>query len=300
MSLHNAMLDACKAVGIKPPKHTRQGRWCVTDTDGKNGKGDGRVKIDDDGKGGVAWNHQTGQHVRFRETGPDGAPIPIVRDYAAERARLEEEAEIAATCERIVRACRVERHPYLARKGFPDEEGLVIDSITSCLPKGKLGEDVAFRLPKEAPFLIVPGRVGRKITTVQFITPSGDKKNIYRGIMSGACHRIATGHETWVCEGIATALSVRAALRLLGRQATVLCAFAAHNAEKVATATGGIIAADHDKPVDTFGGLGTGEYYARRSGLPWVMPPTPGDFNDMHVSEGLRAVAMRLRGVMSG
>ena len=58
---------------------------------------------------------------------------------------------------------------------------------------------------------------------------------------------------------------------------------------------GALIAADHDKPIPDFGGLGTGEFYARRTGRKWAMPPAMGDWNDLHQSEGLRAVAIHLR-----
>lgn len=143
----------------------------------------------------------------------------------------------------------------------------------------------------------MPGRVGKTITTIQFIAPDGTKKNILRGVMSGASHRIASGRDTWVCEGIATAMTVRAALRLLGASVTVLSAFSASNVGQVAEAIpGSRIAADHDKPVESLEGLGAGEFYARRSGRKWTMPKLQeDDFNDLHQREGLRAVALHLR-----
>ena len=55
-----------------------------------------------------------------------------------------------------------------------------------------------------------------------------------------------------------------------------------------------VIAALHDKPVEASGGLGTGEYYARRSGCRLAIPPERGDWNEMHQSKGLRAVARLL------
>ena len=141
-----------------------------------------------------------------------------------------------------------------------------------------------------------PGSILR-IETLQFITADGDKKNLLRGKMGGATHRIATGRETWVCEGIATALTVRAALRLLGRSVTVLSAFSASNVGKVAAGIPNArIAADHDKPQEQLHGKGTGEFYADASGRKWVMPPELGDFNDMHQAKGLRDVAVYLKG----
>jgi len=301
LSLAEALSAACAAVGVEPPKRRpTPGKWMQTDTLAKNGKGDGRILIFDDETGGVVWNHQTSKNHRFR-IGEAGA---TKRDPEAERRARQREAEreaerrqVAGICSAIVRGCRQEPHPYLARKGFPDEIGLVCDDPREFFPAGRFGEMLAHALPEgPGPFLIVPGRIDGKITTVQFITPDGVKKNILRGVMGGAFHRIATGRDTWVCEGIGTALSVRAALRLLGASVTVLSAFSASNVGQVAEGIpGSRIAADHDKPVETLEGLGAGEFYARRSRRPWVMPPEFGDFNDWHVRDGLRAVALHLR-----
>ncbi|MEQ3625959.1 MAG: hypothetical protein ABNH26_08630 [Celeribacter sp.] len=302
MSYHDAMRSACEAVGIQPPRRIVPGRWIKSAVVGKSAANtSGRVMIDPDEQGGVAYNWTTGEHQRFHVGGaPANGRSAPKRDPEADRRQQEERREIAATCERIVRACRHEPHPYLAAKGFPDELGLVIDDVRAALPDNKLGERLASALPEgDGPLLVVPGRIAKAVTTVQFITVDGAKKNILGGQMSGAAHRIATGRETWVCEGIATALTVRAALRLLGRSATVLSAFSAHNVCKVASGlTGSVVAAENDKPLEQFGGMGTGEYYARKAVRTWSMPPALGDFNDMHEQDGLRAVALHLRKVM--
>lgn len=290
MSVHDAMNEACRAVGIIPPKRVMRGRWALADIDGKaNGKGDGRVMIDADGQGGVAYNWQTGEHARFRDAAAP-ASAPRRADPEIERQRIERERAAASLCRAIIKAATPATHSYLARKGFPDELGLVCETLPD-LRGQSLGD-------MEGPYLIVPGLIGKDVTTAQIIGACGSKLNIRGGRMSGAAHRIATGRETWVCEGIATALSVRAALRLLGRSATVLSAFAANNVAKVASAIpGSIIAADHDKPIEALHGKGTGEFYAAGTGRRWVMPPDLGDFNDMHMAEGLRAVALHLKGV---
>lgn len=300
MSLDAAMTEACRAVGIEPPRSTPPGRWIQTPAEGKGkGNGAGRVKIDPDRAGGVVWNWLTGESKRFRADGSSASLTPAQRRAIRETAEADaaRAREVSRVCEQIVGACEVAPHPYLARKGFPDERGLTIDSVTRFLPAGQFGEAMARALPQgEGPMLVIPGRVGRAITTLQFITAEGDKRNILGGTMAGASHRIATGREAWVCEGIATALTVRAALRLLGRSATVLSAFAANNVAKVAGQIDAcIIAADHDRPLDQLGGLGTGEFYARGTGRRWVMPPVMGDFNDWHQAEGLRAVAMFIK-----
>lgn len=300
MSIEAAMSDACRAVGIVPPARVQPGRWIPTPADGKSrGNTSGRVMLNPDRASGVAWNWITGEKARFTDAGSNGSPAPRRVDHTAARAEAERRAIAAEACRRIVAACAPAQHPYLARKGFPDELGLVIEDVRPHLPRGDLGEAMARALPEsDAPLLVIPGRVGRDLVTVQFITADGAKKNILGGAMSGACHRIATGRETWVCEGIATALSVRAALRLLGRSATVLCAFAAANVAKVAgNIPASVIAADHDRPLEQLHGLGTGEFHAAQSGCRWVMPAELGDWNDLHAKYGVRAVALALREV---
>lgn len=301
MSIHDAMKDACAAVGIQPPRKTMPGRWIASPVVGKSpANTSGRVLIHDDGQGGIAWNWATGQQQSFRVGREAGKPAPRrERDPDAERRAEAERQDVENIAAAIVRGCQQATHPYLARKGFPDELGLVVNDPRAMMPDTPLGRRLAAAVPEaEGPMLIVPGRIGRTITTVQFITPDGVKKNILGGRMGGAAHRIATGRETWVCEGIATALSVRAALRLLGRSATVLSAFSASNVAKVASSIpGAIIGADNDRPVDAFDGLGTGEFYARKAGGPWVQPPALGDWNDHHAAEGLRSVALLLREV---
>ncbi len=301
MNIDDAMMAACQAVGVNPPKRAPvPGRWMRTDTQERNGKGDAEVLIHDDRRGVSVVNWQTGQRKTVRVDGSETSSAPIRRDPAKEARDHAERAEVARICAAILRGCRHDVHPYLARKGFPQERGLVHDKPRQCLPTGPLGEAIARAMPETSdPVLIVPGRIGRDVTTVQFITADGAKKNILRGAMSGASRRIASGQRLVVCEGIATALSVRAALRMLNISATVLSAFSAANVAKVAAGRG-FIAADHDKPLPQLHGKGTGEFYAAGSGCQWAMPPALGDYNDMHQRDGLRAVALHLREALIG
>lgn len=303
VTLDDALRGACDAVGVEPPKRRLvPGQWVRTDTKGRNGKDDAAVLIFDDERGGMVWNHQTGQSQRFTVNGATEYrrdPEVERRQRQRDAERLLQQQEVERICEAVVRGCETAKHPYLERKGFPEQLGLVCNDPARHFPRGRFGEALAKALPGEGPFLVIPGRIGQKITTVQFITADGAKKNILRGHMTGASHRIATGAQTWVCEGIATAMSVRAALKLLGVSATVLSAFSASNVEKVAAGIPGArIAADHDAPNEHLEGKGAGEFYARRAGRPWTMPPALGDFNDYHQAEGLRAVALHLRGAM--
>lgn len=302
--LDDVMRDACAAVAVEPPKRRLSpGVWTRTDSKGKNGKNDAAVFLDDDGASGVAHNYQTGRSQKFSLEGLRQASNDNNPERERERARRDREEdlqrrEVERICAAIVSSCREDRHAYFDKKGFPDELGLVHDDPRPLFPRSRFGEALVKALPDSEgkPLLIIPGRIGSKVVTVQFITVTGAKKNILKGQMNGACHRIATGRDTWVCEGIGTALTVRAALRLLGANATVLSAFSASNVGKVAEGIPNArIAADHDKPVEGLENQGAGEFYARRTGKRWIMPPELGDWNDHHVRHGLRATAILLR-----
>ncbi|WP_300379598.1 hypothetical protein [Henriciella sp.] len=306
-TLDEAMREACEKVGICVPRNTKPGIWAKSPVVGKaKSNTSGRVLIFDDRQGGVAHNWANGLQEIFKLNGQGRSRLSdkerreiAERQRERQRRQQEQYEAVSRICTAIVQDCEATTHPYLERKGFPNEVGLVHENPLKHFPASNLGESLMRAMPDLGqPLLIVPGRIGKTITTVQFITPEGEKKNILGGKMDGASHRIATGRETWVAEGIATALTLRAALKLLGRSATVLSAFSTANVAKVASEhPGAIIAADHDKPVEQFDGLGTGEYYARRSGHVWAMPPVRGDFNDYQDSDGLRAVALQLRGV---
>ena len=307
ISIEDAMRQACERVGILVPSRVSPGVWAKSAVVGKSRKNtSGRVLIFDDSRGGVAHNWATGEQEVFRVDGSgerrmSQAERREIAERRKERLRKEKEQHetVIRVCSNIVRTCRVETHPYLERKGFPSEVGLVHEDPRKHMLGVPWSEHLIKSMPEfSEPLLVVPGRIGKTITTVQFITADGNKKNIRFGKMDGASHRLSTGRETWVAEGIATALTIRAALRLLSRSATVLCAFSAANTAKVASQhAGSILAADHDKPVEQFGGQGTGEFYARRTGHVWSMPPVRGDFNDLQESDGLRSVALHLRGV---
>lgn len=143
-TLDEALQLACQAVQINSPKHKSvPGRWVQTDTYERNGKGDGRVLVFEDGQGGLAHNWQTGQQHRFSLRGPSQTAAPVKRDPAKERRQREEQAAVERCCAEIVATSTPGQHPYLARKGFPDERGLIHDAPWRCFPTGWLGEAMA-------------------------------------------------------------------------------------------------------------------------------------------------------------
>lgn len=288
MNVHDAIDQACTAVGINPPRSYREGQWAKTDTlSGKSGKGDGRLIVDESKV--TAWNWQTGQKetvwLKDEVTPADRRKVAekIERDNREKRERAARAADVAG---HLLAAAELKPHAYLARKGFPNEQAHVLDAVNIQRMGG------AYLIAGKSA-IVLPARHGQKVASAQLIWEDGTKKFLAGGEMGGAVHRLSRGSETWLCEGFATGLSIRAALKALNRTVTVICCFSASNIATIARSVDGkcFIAADNDKPLEQFGWIGTGEHYAKVAGKPYSMPTEVGtDFNDMHANQGIFAL----------
>ena len=209
---------------------------------------------------------------------------PVVRqvDPGEQRRRVEDRAKADAErrlrqqrqigyARALIQRCEYGPHPYLLAKGFPEENGLLA-----------------------AGYLIIPMRHYRtnEVQSVQMIDAEGRKTFLKEAPASEAVFKMGRGVERFYCEGYATALSIREALKHLYRDkvAEVCVCFSAGNLTKVANPQGrGFVIADNDAS-------GTGEKYARKTGLPYWMPPEVGmDANDYHQQYGIAALAEALR-----
>ncbi|MBB2999670.1 putative DNA primase/helicase [Paraburkholderia tropica] len=207
----------------------------------------------------------------------DIRPVAIPkRDRAAEaKAETERRARARASAREIVGRCSYDVHPYLERKGFGAERGLI---------------DTDGRL-------VVPMRDVtdyERVNSVQWINDQGEKKFLTGGAARGSVFAMGSGREHWLVEGFATGLSVREALRMLHRSARVVVCFSAGNLQHVATMMGGkrFVIADNDKS-------GTGARVALATGLPWAMPPVEGDdANDLHLREGINPLVQLMRNLL--
>ena len=142
-----------------------------------------------------------------------------------EAKRVEEErnvakkhAHAASHASRVVKRCEADTHPYLARKGFPNHQGLTTPS----------------RLDETKQLLVIPIFDGKgRIRSAQYINEDGDKKFHPGGEIKGNYHRI--GHraggqqDVWLCEGYATGLSIWMALRQRSLTPEVRCCFSSGN-----------------------------------------------------------------------
>lgn len=300
MNLDQAIEQACHDVGIYPPKKTAFGKWLNTDTlAGKKGKGDGRVIVQEHFV--TAWNWQTSEKstVSLRDGLSTREQRAVAQSVALSKVKAEKDAARAAgMAQALIAAATLSTHPYLVAKGFPDEQTMV---VTAATVREVVGDYIVPAGARRA--ILIPARRAGKVTSAQLIWEDGTKKFLFGGEIGGSSHRIASGACTWLCEGYATSLSLRAALKGLGMQSTILCCFSASNIVAVARQVRGrsFVAADNDKPLQQFSGIGTGEHFARQTDLPYGMPPDVGtDFNDMHQQASIFAVQRVLTAVMAG
>jgi putative DNA primase/helicase len=189
---------------------------------------------------------------------------------AAHRDIRDRQEKAAKNAAHILHQCQIGFHPYLASKGFKDEQGHVWKT-----PDGLK--------------LVIPMRVGHHLVGCQIINEDSSKKFLYGQRTSGAAFTFDNKGPNILCEGYVTALSIKAAMKALKRRYTLHVCFSAGNMKKVAdTLPGGFVVADNDASV-------TGERTAREIGWPYWMPDAVGmDANDIHQRDGLFAFSQSL------
>jgi putative DNA primase/helicase len=168
----------------------------------------------------------------------------------------------------------IQTHPYLVNKGFPDEEGHVFFQ----------GGD---------PVLLIPMRVGKSLVGVQQIDREGTKRFLYGQKTAGATFTFDNKGVNIVCEGYATALSVRLALKHMKMRYTIHVCFSAGNMVRVAGGLQhGLVIADNDQS-------GTGQQAAAEIGWPvWMSDVCGEDANDFHQRVGLFGLTQSLTHLM--
>ena len=154
-------------------------------------------------------------------------------------------------------------HPYLAKKGFDSAKAYVLEDK-----------------------LVLPMRVNQSLVGCQIIQPDGTKKFLFGQRTKGASLTIDNKGRDILCEGFATALSVRRALKGLQKRYTIHVCFSAGNMLEVAKGkVNPLVIADND-PV--------GLRVAKQIGEYWVSAREGEDLNDMEMREGTAAVSQSL------
>jgi putative DNA primase/helicase len=124
-------------------------------------------------------------------------------------------------------------------------------------------------------------RIDGELVGCQVVDADGGKKFLFGQKTANASFDFDNKGKHYLCEGYATALSLRHALRSLKRNYVIHVCFSAGNLLKLAQKFGGFVIADNDES-------GTGERVAKQAGLPYWMSDVVGeDANDAHQRLGL-------------
>lgn len=246
-------------------------RWVSTPTEDHPRKRNGRYKF----LGNIGWVQNWATMTR-PEVWKDVTAVTPRYDRDAFRRMAQErqrEAQAAASkagwiMNQTIRAT----HPYLIKKGFPDEVGNVWNAGSDSL-------------------LVVPMRgLDKRIAGCQLIDGEGKKKFLQGQASKGAVFAMNAGGLPIFCEGYATGLSIRAVMVQIKIRYSIYVCFSASNVEEIASRfQTGIIIADNDPNQ-------VGEKTAQRTGKPYWIAPTVGqDFNDFHQSVGIFKASQALK-----
>lgn len=159
-------------------------------------------------------------------------------------------------------------HPYMEKKGFPDFKVPVFTA-------GKVFPELA----KYDGCMLLPMRIGDRLVGCQTIAPDGTKKFLYGQITKNAELVIDNKGRHILCEGYATAMSVRRALQAVKKRYTIHVCFSASNILQISSQHPHcLIVADNDSV-----GLKT----AKKTGKPyWISPVAGEDANDYELRVG--------------
>lgn len=156
----------------------------------------------------------------------------------------------------ILDQCKKQTHPYMAKKGFPDEKVNVWNEM-----------------------MVVPMRIDGSLSGLQLISADGRKTFLTGQKNKGASTIIDNKGKVILCEGVATAMSIRRALKATRTRYTIVICFSAGNILEMSKKYPDcVVVADHD-PV--------GIRVAKQSNKIYCVPPDDGDdFNDYELKVG--------------
>jgi putative DNA primase/helicase len=147
-------------------------------------------------------------------------------------------------------------HPYLVKKGFPEEKGWVWNDL-----------------------LVIPMRIDGDLVGCQLIDAEGNKKFLSGQKTKKASAIFDNKGPVILCEGYATALSIRRALKAIKTRYKIVVCFSAGNLSEMAkTYPDSVSVADHDQI-----GIRVSKQISRPY---WISPNQGEDFNDYELRVG--------------
>ena len=162
------------------------GRWMSTPTEDHPHKRNGRYKC----LGNVGWVQNWATMEKPEIWRGEGNIVTVLHQDNREREQRAEQAASKAAW--LLHQARLDTHPYLRAKGFPDEAGNVWEQK-----------------------LVIPMRMNGRLAGAQLIDDQGIKKFLYGQKSKGASFVIDAKGIPIFCEGYATGLSVRAAMKAM-------------------------------------------------------------------------------------
>jgi putative DNA primase/helicase len=227
-----------------------------------------------DGNRGAVQNWATMEKPVTWKSETDFRSLPIIRqqNQKAYQERQELADKAAKKAGWILHQCTLKTHPYLVKKGFPDEQGNVWET-------------------DEGSKLVIPMRMDNSLVGCQLIDEEGNKKFLYGQRTKGATFSIADKPDNiFFCEGYATALSIRQIMKTNSMRYTIHVCFSASNMKDIARSIpNGIVIADNDPSH-------VGESVAIETSKPyWISDAVGEDFNDYHIRVGLFKASQALK-----
>jgi putative DNA primase/helicase len=147
-------------------------------------------------------------------------------------------------------------HPYLVKKGFPEEKGWVWNEL-----------------------LVIPMRIDGDLVGCQLIDAEGNKKFLSGQKTKKASAIFDNKGPVILCEGYATALSIRRSLKVIKTRYKIVVCFSAGNlSEMVKAYPDSVLVADHDQI-----GIRVSKQISRPY---WISPNQGEDFNDYELRVG--------------
>ncbi len=311
--------DAMRAAGLTPPEHIDTGGVLKRfTTNGKSGDDSGWYVFHCDGgvPAGAFGDWRSDIHVTWAAN----IGRTLTPEEVAENRKRMEAARRLAQAERATKAARAAKlaaalldkatpaaadHPYTKRKQIKPANlfELAIDEAVAILgypPKAK-GEPLTGRV------LLAPITVNGALSSCELIDEAGRKSAIAGGIKAGGCWQPepipAEAGAVAIAEGIATALSIKAATGL-----PVVAALSSGNLEAIAKqirarhpAAEIILCADIAKATGTPDGhaVEAAKAIGGVLAIPDIFQNEGSDFNDAHTARGLESVRSSILAVMS-
>jgi len=235
-------------------------KWVATPTEDHPRSSNGRYKL----LGNVGWVINWATMEKPVTWFADGINQQEVKQRIKESNdnRQNDAKKAADRAAWILSQTSLDRHPYLERKGFPNELGNVW-------------------IKDDRQILVVPMRHQDRIVGLQLINDEGEKKFLYGQTSKGATFSMNAKGTPIFCEGFATGLSIRDIMQSMNLPYCIHICFSASNMQFVArNIRSGIVIADHDSN-------GVGERFAKDTGKPyWLSEAVGEDFNDYHMRVG--------------